>query len=211
MAAVRGVSLEGSEETRPTIVDAGFLGALVQAERRLPEFLRTPEGHLERREAQIARALKRAVEPELGVAESPNELALELLGGGSAPFCLSRAPDGRDLVAATLRSRRAARGTAPRGAMAIAATLLPIGPLRKTTHGCWWHRARIYAESWRVRCGTVASCGGGLRGDAPTFHSYTEGCRPALALTTKRTNEPSQAKRPAFGNEPPARSNRTPR
>ena len=35
VAAVRGVSLESSEETRPTIVDAGFLGALVQAERRL--------------------------------------------------------------------------------------------------------------------------------------------------------------------------------
>ena len=85
MAAVRGVSLEGSEETRPTIVDAGFLGALVQAKRRLPEFLRTPEGHLERREAQIAPALKRAAEPELAVAESPNELAHKLLGGGPHP------------------------------------------------------------------------------------------------------------------------------
>ena len=73
------------------------------------------------------------------------------------------------LTAATLvRRRHAARGTAaatpgPGGAMVIAATLLAVGPSRKTTHGCWWfkeqRRARIYSESWRVRCGTgYVSC-----------------------------------------------------
>eukprot|EP00439_Symbiodinium_sp_Y106_P058930 s2169_g8.t1 len=94
----------------------------LQAERRMPEFLRTLEGRLEIGMAYVATALERAAEPEFAVAESPDELALELLGGG---------PHSPSLPVVRLMAATTGCGLAARGTAAAAPIVFGVGSRRE--------------------------------------------------------------------------------
>ena len=131
VAAVRRVSLQGAKVARATVVEPGLLCAPVEAESLRPDVLAAPKLFLERVDAQVASALERAAEAELSVAESADNLPLQVLTGAHplSPSAVRR-------LSATARRLVTARRAAAAIPIAGAPVRSAPGRLTAATLGC---------------------------------------------------------------------------